>query len=122
MLRLRYCLMRQNGCWQNRGICLFASKGGWLFWDDIALNLLQLHMQEEQWDAALTFGLDVREERLDYRYADQLGYLLGYIYFKQFDFTSALDHFSEVLIGIQRVPYGRPFLLAGADTPLFDPI
>ena len=98
MLRLRYCLMRQNGCWQNReGYAYLHQRADGLFWDDIALNLLQLHMQEEQWDAALTFGLDVREERLDYRYADQLGYLLGYIYFKQFDFTSALDHFSEVL-------------------------
>ena len=82
---------------KQEGYAYFHERPEGLFWDDIALNLLQLHMQEEQWDAALTLGLDVREERLDYRYADQLGYLLGYIYFKQFDFTSALNHFSEVL-------------------------
>ncbi|MAW40522.1 MAG: hypothetical protein CMF27_06350 [Kiritimatiellaceae bacterium] len=82
---------------KQEGYAYLHERSEGLFWDDAALNLLQLHMQEEQWDAALTLGLQVREERLDYPYADQLGYVLGYIYFKQFNFVSALHHFSEVL-------------------------
>ena len=95
-----FTVLLDEGEWllaKQVGYAYLHERSEGLFWDDAALNLIQLHMQEEQWDVALKLGLQVREERLDYPYADQLGYVLGYIYFKQFNFTSALDCFSEVL-------------------------
>jgi tetratricopeptide (TPR) repeat protein len=69
------------------------------FIDDVTLNLMQVHMQQEQFDLAYTIGQKGLELSPGHKYIDQIKYLMGYIRFIQFDYAEALGSFEEVLKG-----------------------
>ncbi|MEE9368629.1 MAG: tetratricopeptide repeat protein [Pontiella sp.] len=67
------------------------------FLDDITLNLMQVHMQQEQFDLAFDVGKKGLELSPDHKHIDQVKYLMGYIRFMRLDYEEALGYFSEIL-------------------------
>lgn len=67
------------------------------FIDDVTLNLMQVHMQQEQFDLAYDIGRKGLELSSGHKYIDQVKYLMGYIRFTRFGYAEALDLFGEVL-------------------------
>ncbi|MEA2067897.1 MAG: tetratricopeptide repeat protein [Verrucomicrobiota bacterium] len=67
------------------------------FLDDVTLNLMQVHMQQEQFDLAYDIGAKGLELSPDHKHIDQVKYLMGYIRFMQFDYETALANFQEIL-------------------------
>jgi|GEM_PF-964174 len=67
------------------------------FIDDITLNLMQVHLQQEQLDLAYDIGRRGLELSPEHKYIDQVDYLMGYIRFLSLDYEEALTRFSEVL-------------------------
>ncbi|VGO22826.1 hypothetical protein SCARR_04923 [Pontiella sulfatireligans] len=67
------------------------------FIDDVTLNLMQVHMQLDQFDLAYEVGKKGLELSPTHKYIDQVQYLMGYIRFLGLDYEEALALFSEVL-------------------------
>jgi tetratricopeptide (TPR) repeat protein len=76
------------------------------FVDDVTLNLMQVHMQQEQFDLAYDVGAKGLELSPDHRHIDQVKYLMGYIRFIQLDYATALANFEEIL---KRWPDSRSY-------------
>ena len=68
-----------------------------LYRDKIILNLIQLHVEEEQFDSALRLGLSTYEQSLNYKFPDELRYLIGYSYFNKKEFSSGLIYFMQII-------------------------
>ncbi|WP_372806806.1 tetratricopeptide repeat protein [Pontiella sp.] len=67
------------------------------FLDDVTLNLMQVHMQQEQFEPAYEIATKALELSPDHKYIDQITYLMGYIRFMQFSYADALVSFREIL-------------------------
>jgi TolA-binding protein len=67
------------------------------FIDDVTLNLVQVHMQQEQFELAYAIGQKGLELSPNHKYIDQIKSIMGYIRFMQFDYAEALEYFTEVL-------------------------
>lgn len=67
------------------------------FLDDVTLNLVQMHMQQEQLDPAYEIGRRGLELSPNHTYIDQVKFLLGYISFIRRDYELALGDFRDIL-------------------------
>ena len=68
---------------KKRGYAYLEKYDQGLYRDKIILNLIQLHVEEEQFDSALRLGLSTYEQSLNYKFPDELRYLIGYSYFNK---------------------------------------
>jgi len=76
------------------------------FIDDVTLNLMRVHMEQNKFELAYGMGTKGLELSPVHKYIDQVKYLMGYIRFTQFDYNESIELFSEVL---QRWPDSRYF-------------
>jgi tetratricopeptide (TPR) repeat protein len=67
------------------------------FIDDVTLNLMRVHMQQNQFDLAFEMGQKGLVLSPEHKYIDQVKYLMGYIRFTQFDYPTSLELFTEVM-------------------------
>lgn len=67
------------------------------FLDEVTLNLMQLHMQQDQLDLAYDIGKRGLELSPNHKHIDQVKFLLGYISFMRRDYEPALGEFRDIL-------------------------
>lgn len=67
------------------------------FIDDVSLNLMQVHMQQNQFDLAFDVGAKGLKISPEHKYIDQIKYLMGYIRFSQLEYGEGLGYFDEIL-------------------------
>ena len=64
---------------------------------EVAYNMMQVHMQNGEFEPAKKIGLNAREVLPgDSEYMDDISYLLGYCYFQDVEYEGSLKSFKEV--------------------------
>ena len=67
-----------------------------LFFDPLSAQLVQVHMERQEYDKALALGEKLLAERKDHKLRDQLLYMVGYSYIQTEQFEKALVPLADV--------------------------
>lgn len=67
------------------------------YWDSLVLNLMQVHIQRQEYERALAVAEKGLQVKPDFAGKDQLTYLKGYCHFQMENFEKALADFMEMV-------------------------